>query len=429
MQTHAKRFSIDACLDPEAMRTLLRQALPDAADGHVVLDRLRVVSARRSASRQRNPHPLTLRYEVDVHDDATGRTDTLRLYGKVYRGGASAAAAHDRPVLHIPQLDMLLWAWPADPGLPQLPHLMDLNQTQRWWGEPAREVSVLRYEPEQRATLCYTRNTKANANSGVATRLYAKTFCDDRAEAIYRRFAHFWEMAQHHADAPLVAQPLGYCAQTRSFWQAQAEGKPLSQGFMSGLAPALAERLAQAIAAVHAAPHALAGPAPHDTAHWLSEIRRRRQKITRAAPELAGRIARVAEALEQSAVLMPAYPLTVIHGDYHPGQVWLAGRRVVLFDFDEFTLGDPMEDLAAFVVRLGQVPTDSAFAAQLLTQYSRIAPAHFCAQRLQWHLVVQQVLQASRAFVFQVKDWRRELERRVARAEALCASTELRFLQ
>jgi len=185
--------SIEACLEPASMRMLLQQALPGFADGQVTIGRLRIMSARRSASRRHNPNPLTLRYELDVHDTATGTVGTRQFYGKVFRDGASAQAVHGTPALHLPQLDMLLWAWPADPGLPQLPYLLDPHQTRRWWGEPAHEVSALRYEPEQRATLRYTCIT----DGAEPRHLFAKTFSDDRGEAVHRRFAHFRDLARH----------------------------------------------------------------------------------------------------------------------------------------------------------------------------------------------------------------------------------------
>lgn len=423
MLAQPPHLPLEACLNADAVRALLQQALPEVAGGRVAIDRLSIVNARRNASRRRNPHPLTLRYQLEVRDVATGSAATREFYGKVYRDGASAAASHGTPALHLPQLDMLLWPWPADPGLPQLRPLMDPNQTCRWWGEPAHAIGALRYEPEQRATLVYTRHTEG----GQRQRLYAKTFRDNRGATIHQRFAHFWRTAQHDAQAPRVAEPLGYCEQTQSLWQAQARGVPLADALRSAPAASLADRLAHALAAVHAAPHELAGPEPHDKAHWLTEIRRRRRKIARAAPELASRAATVAEALEQAAVLQPASPPTLIHGDCHAGQVWLDGTDVVLFDFDEFTLGDPMEDLAAFAARLDAVTPDAAFAAQLFAAYQRLAPARFCAYRLRWHLVLQHLLQASRAFVFQVRNWPFELERRLARAEALCTSDVLRL--
>jgi hypothetical protein len=421
----ATAYSVETCLEPEAVRALLQQALAVGAGRGVTIDRLRVLSARRSASRHRNPNPLTLRYEAEVHDGATGMPDTLRYYAKVYRDGASAAAAHQTAALHLPQLDMLVWPWPADPALPQLPQLLDPAQTQRWWGAPAHAVHALRYEPEQRATLRYLRN----AQGGATAQLYAKTFSDERGAALQRRFAHFWERAQHDEHAPGVAQPLGYCADTRTFWQAQAAGVPLPSALKaeSAIALALPTPLAHALAAIHAAPHELAGAPPHDIAHWLGEVRRRRTKIARAAPHLAWRVARVAEAIEQAAVLLPPAPHALIHGDFHAGQVSLDGEHIVLFDFDEFTLGDPMEDLAAFVARHASTPADAAFAEAFVAAYQRVAPARFCSYRLHWHGVIQLLLQVSRAFVFQVQDWRLEIERRLARAEALCASTTMRF--
>lgn len=136
-------------------------------------------------------------------------------------------------------------------------------------------------------------------------------------------------------------------------------------------------------------------------------------------------MARLAEAIAQTAVRMPRAPLTLIHGDFHAGQAWLDGARVVLFDFDEFTLGDPMEDLAAFVIRLESLTADASFAAQFLAAYRAIAPQCYCPLRLQWHRVVQQVLQTSRAFVFQVPGWPLEMQRRLALAETLCSSAPL----
>lgn len=416
MLAPAQAYSIETCLEPEAMRTLLQQALPQFTGRCVTIDKLRVVSARRNASRRRNPNPLSLQYEVDVHDPATGNPDKLRFYGKVYRDGASAAAVCERATLHVPQLDMVLWRWPADPGLPQLETLLDPGQACRFWGDPARDVRVLRYEPEKRATLCY----RGDARHGTSGRLYAKTFGDCTGETLQRRFAHFWHQAEYDPVAPAVGQPLGYCPATRTFWQAPAPGQPLQQVLASAAAAGLPAQLAQAIAAVHRAPVELAGPALHDKAHWLTETRRRHKKISRAVPEMAGRAARVAQVIEQVAAVLPPLPQVTLHGDFHPDQAWHDGTRVVLFDFDEFALGDPMEDLAAFLARLGALAADATFVSQFVAAYARLVPEHYCPLRLQWHRTVQQLLQASRAFAMQVPDWRQALERRLAYAEALC---------
>jgi Ser/Thr protein kinase RdoA (MazF antagonist) len=142
--------------------------------------------------------------------------------------------------------------------------------------------------------------------------------------------------------------------------------------------------------------------------------------VARAAPEFADRAARLLASLAMASAQLPEPPASLIHGDFHPEQVWIDEGRVVLFDFDEFAAGDPMEDLAEFVVKLGPIDPGARFATLLLAAYAQTAPSQFSQRRLQWHLAVQQLLQASRAFVFQIEGWRGHLELRLARAEALC---------
>jgi aminoglycoside phosphotransferase len=418
MLSPSLNLSVETCLDPEEMRKLLETVLPEFAGGVRRIDDLRVVKARRNASQRRNPNPITLCYELDVRDCATNNITKRQFYGKVFREGASAQAAYSTNALHLAQLDMLLWAWPDDPGLPQLPQLLDPSATQVWWGESAQEVCTLRYVPENRATLQYLRKPDGRSKQ----QLFAKTFCDDRGAEVYRRFSYFWERAQHDVDAPLVAQPVTYCEATRSLWQAQAKGTPLLQANISTLAPSLASRLARVMGVLHSAPLALAGSSLRDTAHWMAEIRLRRDKIVRVAPDLRERLERVTGTLEQAAENLPPYQSTLIHGDFHPEQAWIDGERIVLFDFDEFSLGDPMEDLAEFITKIEPGGANSEFATELVVAYARSVPERFDHQRLQWHLALQQLLQASRAFVFQVPNWRGELEHRLARTEALCVS-------
>lgn len=391
---------LDTCLDPDAMRRLLATWLP----GKPEIATVRVVKARRSASRRRHPHPLTAVYELTLRD---GRVE--RWCGKTWRDAAGAAAADATAA--VPPLDMRLWRWPADPGLPQLPTLLDAPRALAWRGRGTAAVDLLRWEPEQRATLRYTH---------AGSTLYAKTFADDRGRRIHERFSHFWRLAADRA-APVVAEPLHWQADTRTVWQAQAPGLSLADVLAGGGPAGLAGRLARALATLH--DQQLAGvDTRHDAAHWVAEAWRRARKLGRALPTLADRAVRVADSVERAAAQLPALEPTLIHGDFHAGQVGvdlMGGGRIVFHDFDEFALGDPMEDLAAFVMRLPAAPAAADFAALMLGAYAQHAPQHFSGRRLQWHLVVQALLQASRAFVFQVDGWPDEAERRLARAEAL----------
>lgn len=433
------QLDLDSYTDIEVMRARLQTYLPGFVEGGLRIDTLRVMKARRNTSLRRNPCPMTMCYELQGRDIATGRVGTQVLYGKVFRAGFAEDVyrAQDRsrlarpafgPALaYLPELDMVLWAVPNDPGLPQLARLMDPAQARRLLPSAALatsrldpEVELLRYEPERRATLRYTLK---DANADKMCTLYAKTFCDDRARHVHARFEYFWQLAQTDAGAPLVAQPLGYSDATRTAWQASARGTPLLQALQSADAMALIDRVASALARLHAAPETLSiSGAPRSAAHWLGEARRRQKKISRADPALAARVARVVDVIAAHGERETTRPLGLIHGDFHPEQIWVHDGRVVLFDFDEFTFGDPMEDLAEFVLKLERAGIRSELVSALVRRYAAHAPQRFDRRSLDWHLAVQALLLASRAFVFQEGDWAAELECRLVQSEARAAA-------
>ena len=433
--------------DADAIRTLLQHQLPGFGGSGWRIESVAVSKVRRNTSISRNPCPMTLCYDLAVHDAATGRSGTQAYFAKVFRPGLAAAAylAQDRgafvapafgePLVHLGAAGLVLWALPNDPVLTQLPALLDpqraagvlpwaalgIAQAQ---AAPV-QVELLRYEPAQRATLRYT---VAPAGGGAARVVYAKTFRDERARDIHERFEHFAQRARHDADAPLVAEPLAHHAATRSVWQAPAFGTPLvawlggpggAVGPGGAGAVALLARVARALAQLHAAPLVLSAHALTRTAaHWVGESRRRARKVGRAAPHMVARVAAVANAIDAHAARQTARLPGLIHGDFHPDQVWVHEGRPVLFDFDEFTLGDPMEDVAEFLVKLEQVAPSgalaSAWADAFVAAYAACAPERFDRASLDWHLAVQSLLQASRAFVYQQPGWPRELERRLA---------------
>lgn len=434
-------MDLDLYTDSAAMRTLLQQQLPGGfAEGRLRIDALGVHSARRNASVRRNPSPMTLCYDLQVTDTAGGGHGSQRLIAQVFRPGLAAAAwtLQDRGALvaprfgqalaHVPALNLLLWALPNDPGLPQLRRLLDpvraiaaLPETLR----PAAaagglRVELLRYAPNRRATLRCSFGEGAGQAAGV---LYGKTFADARAADVDARFRWFWAQAQRDAQAPLVAEPLGVDVATRTAWQAAAVGEPLRSRLATEDAALWLGRVARALARLHDAPLAQTTTArPRSVAHWLPEVRRRQHKIGRAEPALAARAQRIAEAIEAHAAHPATRPLGLIHGDCHPEQFWLHDGRVVLFDFDEFTLGDPMEDLAEFVLKLEAAPRAAQLANTVIESYAAAAPERFDARSLAWHLAIQSLLQASRAFVYQQPGWAGELARRLGVAEAHAAA-------
>jgi len=433
---------LDLCTDGAAMQAQLQAMLPGFADGSLRIDALGVSSVRRNTSQQRNPRRLTLCYDLAVHEPVSGRRGVQWLYAEVFRDDVDAVASAARqrgpltppafgePLVHLPHLRMLLWALPNDPGLPQLSTLLDPVRAAAvvpGAGSAGVRIELLRYAPEQRATLRYTLPGRAGA---APSQVYAKTFRDGRAGAIAARFRHFWQAARGDATAPLVAEPLGCDEGLRTVWQAPAAGVPLRDTLGEADAPRWMAGVARALARLHAAPLAPTATAtPRSVAHWVDEVDRRRRKIARIDAALAPRAQHIAETLRAHAPRHLQRPMSLIHGDWHLDQVWVQGDRLLLFDFDEFTLGDPMEDLAEFVLKLEQLERHdlraargSALASVLIAHYRAAAPQRFDAAALAWHLAIQSLLQASRAFIYQQPDWQRTLERRLAACEVRTAA-------
>jgi len=423
---------------PQALQAALQQGLPGFAEGRLWIEKLQVLKMRRSSSKRRHPHPLAVCVDLQVHEATSGRCGVQRLYGKAYREGASAGAytqalrSAKAPVdfgvalAHLPAHDMLWWAWPNDPGLPQLPTLLDPLRLQAHLPTACgadvgvSEVQALRYEPERRATLrCHLRDGRV---------IYGKTFCDDHAATVLARFEQAWAQAAQDPLAATVALPLGQDEATRCFWQAAAPGVPLLELAEDDAVTAL-RRLGQALARLHVHAMPLAQVEIHSVAHCLAEAHLRAQKITRVAPALAARAVALVQQLESAVETLPDLPLTLVHGDFHPDQVWVHEGRPVLFDFDEFALGHPMQDLAAFITKLQQnqgasETLRSAGTGALLQGYRAAASEHWQPQWLQWHCTVQALVQASRAFVFQVPGWPEQLALRLAVAERCALSLQ-----
>lgn len=425
---------------PDAVRLMvaLRSGLSHCAGGSWLIDGLRLSKVRRSSSLRRHPHPISMCIDLQLREVASGRAAQQRYFAKAYRNGASAQAllAIDAAqlalpdvgpaVAHLPELDMLVWSWPNDPGLPQLARLADparvgAHLPARLAATHVSHVEVLRYEPERRATL---RCTLAPVQPGEAPRtVYAKTFADDQAHRMLRRFERM-RAASVDPDAACVAEPLGVDALTATFWQLPAPGHALVTDQTVQAPDDVFRRIGVALARLHGTD--LDEPMLRSTDLWLTEVQRRARKIGRALPELAERAAAVAAALGDAAEQLPAPALALIHGDFHPEQVWLAGERIVFFDFDEFALGNPMEDLAEFIVKLEQLHLAAARreaqTKALIAGYLHAAPHHFHAGWLQWHRSLQTLLQASRAFVYQTPGWHDLLESRLQRCEQLVST-------
>jgi len=91
-------------------------------------------------------------------------------------------------------------------------------------------------------------------------------------------------------------------------------------------------------------------------------------------------------------------------------------------DLDELAIGDTIQTITSFIVKC-PLP-DARLARQaseaLIEAYARLRPAQFNRARLAWHLAVQWLHKASRAYVWQRPGWRKAAAEALAEAERSC---------
>ena len=70
--------------------------------------------------------------------------------------------------------------------------------------------------------------------------------------------------------------------------------------------------------------------------------------------------------------------------------------------------------LAAFAIKLEALGAAPVLVSAFVQQYAAAAPQRFDRRALAWHLTLQSLLQASRAFIYQQPGWAQTLASRLA---------------
>ena len=345
-------------------------------------------------SRRRRSWPAPLP-ELDAASAAAG-TDALRAAG-VVRPAAEVAGT------------TVAW-YPFDPGLPALARDPARLVPPEVGPQPPRLLPSdawrrLAWVPQQRAVL-------------ATDRLVVKIEADpERLRAGVRNL----ELLRPIVRTPAVLavdEPSGV------YVQELLAGRPLGPPDAPAWAATAGELVARLVAATatraadsDADPWPVPPVGPSDLLAATEPVQR---LVTHAVPDLAPRIARVAEALA-SAAPRPGDPadLRLAHGDFNAGQLLaLPGGGLGLVDTDTLCLAPAGLDLASYAANLlagrpGDLAAADAALAGLLQGYGdRPEP-------LPWLTAVVALRRLDRPIRRYKRNWRQRVERHLADVETL----------
>jgi aminoglycoside phosphotransferase (APT) family kinase protein len=265
------------------------------------------------------------------------------------------AAAIDPGVLHVVPLGLVVWRWPSDRKLAHLAAFADPDVLRSdvlprlvaaHWRGAARlvdaAVDVVRHVPEQGCTV--RADLTVDLGIGVRTRVvwYGKTLAAGRAE-------NTWATLRAITAAGVTAPgPVALDVATGSVWVAEVGGRTLADRLATDTVPdAEWGRLGRAVARLHTVS---VGACTTGTIDDAASLARASTTLRAALPHLASRLDGLVPRIQ--AALASDASRVLLHGDLHPGNVLLDGRRTTLIDFDAAVGGRRTADLGSFIAAL-----------------------------------------------------------------------------
>ncbi len=320
-----------------------------------------------------------------------GNKTSETVYLKAFISGCVPQALKESPnTFYLSDLDAVLWRFPFDPSLPQLPELVDAKKVkaflpfEKLTGLESKNISeleldVVRYKPEDRCICRY------QISGEKSITLFTKTFKDNRGEELYEHQLYLWQWSSEKGILFDLAKPLGYHAPTRTLWQEALPGRPALENPSQLSKPEFLETVAKGLAQLHSSQ--LVSSKERRVEDCLNEAHDLRQTLEQHLPQFSSPLQTIVEKLEAKAPQF-TFPLRPIHSAFRLKQLLLDGERVGVVDFDGFAMGDPCEDVTDFMADLqAHLPANSAEKARysFLESYRAHVPWTLTPQSLEWH--------------------------------------------
>src|SRR5216683_2276616 len=244
-------------LDEANMRGVFQEALNADVPEDTRRDRecsgLRVRHCKIQWIKYKPDNNCTVCYRLAIDPLPQDSEGELILYGRIYVAGGALSLFHraqsaclvrpkfGRPLLHLPELDMVVWVFPNDRKLPGLPVIAD---ERRLKDELLAEVlgsalgpdwqivdmthHIVHYVPEHTCTVrLQLQVQQARTGDRLLLDLYGKTYHNDEGAETYRIMRELWARESANHTQSRMAQPVMYDSKHRLPWQISVAGSTL----------------------------------------------------------------------------------------------------------------------------------------------------------------------------------------------------------
>ncbi len=423
-------FHLTKFADPSVMKALLSERLPLFCPEGEAITSCHVQHVRYSPKKKPENASLAACYHLRVRGKDSQREQFMILSCKAFRNGrsqnemdtlaqrsASTHTSHGIPY-HFRDLDLLLWVFPEDPAIPHLSEVSDpkrvvthlpyasLPKGLDGTGDiKSVDVSVIDYRPELLCTTRYDLHWGAIDQPQRLT-IFGKTFRSAEGHDVYARSEYLWNHCSGVVENVLFAQPLGYTFAVQTQWHLGIEGVPLRCAIGESNCDAYLRTVAKGLTMIHNS--GLAGLSKWTLGEYLAEADKKIEKLRRAAPTLVEELNLLAQRIHRDAPILSDIPLRPMYGEFHVNQLLAQDGKIAFLDFDKFAIGDPLQDIANFIVDLHFREVSSLLVQQmaksLYDSYRSQVVWEVPIDRVRWHARVQFINKANRVYISQPPD-------------------------
>jgi thiamine kinase-like enzyme len=318
-------------------------------------------------------------------------------------------------MIHIPEWEMVAWAYPNDPNLPGLALMVDPEKVlarakaaPEQFGLTHSPATITaertKYVPGKRCGYIYhmtlASSSSQRANSSCA--VYGKAYRDSEGENAYAILKQIWESSACQSGECIIPQPYSYDRENHILWQEALSGQPFAEsaGKINHL-PEVANEIGRRLAAFHNTRLHL--PEQMTFEFQVEEVRTAVAAITEMFPHHAEITHVVGQKLLAAAMQLGPGPVAPLHASFKFSHIFATEKGIAFIDFDGANLGDPGYDLGRFIAHLYKMAANWKIDPEVTEQtianfcasYNRAALSTVPSARINWfaaaHLVSSQV--------------------------------------
>jgi len=428
--------------DPEKMKVLFQQQLPGYSQGRYLITQCRVLRVQFQRDLNEGSPGIgffALRYQLEVIDISNGNGSEEILFAKVYPEGRRREEFRNRTqarfgnaLAYLPHLGMMIWAFPNDPGISQLPEIMDPHKIKNYlpyeFLPPGIDgpqditdikLNVVRYHPGIRCTFRLSYKRKSSEQPLSSYSLYGKTFNDDQGKDLYQIIRNLWMLSLKDPDGFIIAQPFAYHVAVKILWQKTLEGKSLGTVVDRTNCERFLGSVGRDLACLHAS--SCSDFSREVTFDRLNDILDRIDDLMNGLPQLRESLESIISSIQEGLPRLTPISNRPVHGSFRIKEVLVCENGLGVFDLDKVSVGDWVRDLALFLVDLSNIYRDSTLLDLMSTSfyhaYCLKADWELPVDRLKWHIQVQYLKRA--CWLFKNKRLDPKLEKRIHRVITL----------